>query len=126
LVFTKLVRKITMLESLSNNSKHIIASGDGSSYPTVAPPVTSCNHFHQGDVRFVNGAYEVWNGSGWQRIIGHCGTIGLTANADLAISWAIQKMQEEKELDALCKEFPALDKARRNFETVKHFVSLDQ
>ena len=44
--------------------------------------------------------------------------VGLSMAADQAIAWAIKKMEEESELDALCKDNPALAAAKSNYELV--------
>lgn len=38
------------------------------------------------------------------------------------VSWAHKKMAEEQELDNLCKEYPTLEDARREFEILKKLV----
>jgi hypothetical protein len=38
------------------------------------------------------------------------------------LEWAGQKMDEEAELGDLCEKFPALKKAREQFETMKRLV----
>ena len=38
------------------------------------------------------------------------------------LDWASDKMDKEKELKALCEQYPALKKAREQFETIKRLV----
>lgn len=76
---------------------------------------------HVGEVIYTGGSLYVWDGVCWTEISSGI-SVGLDSNAETAIDWATKKMQEEKDLDEMCKEFPALAKARDQFEMVKALV----
>jgi hypothetical protein len=41
---------------------------------------------------------------------------------DEILDWASDKMNEEEELKELCEQYPALKKAKEQFETIKRLV----
>lgn len=51
---------------------------------------------------------KVYDGISWQTIGAGTATVNLTPNAISILKWAELKMQEEKELLALCNEHPAI------------------
>jgi hypothetical protein len=53
------------------------------------------------------------------------GTVGhstVSSRNDEILEWAGNKMDEDKKLDEMCEKFPALKKAREQFETMKRLV----
>lgn len=51
-------------------------------------------------------------------VLGDHASLSFTPDADAAITWAIEKMREEKVLKALCEENPALRNAYDTFNTI--------
>jgi hypothetical protein len=69
--------------------------------------------------------FEVCDGSGkWNKIDP---TIRLECNEDTAevIAWARKKMIEEKQLNELAKEYPAVREAKQNLDIILEFVKHD-
>lgn len=60
---------------------------------------------------------EVYDGNAWVELNMPHASIGLNNVAEEAIDWARQQMEEEKRLEALAKENPAVADA---MEAVKH------
>lgn len=49
-------------------------------------------------------------------------TVSASSDIHSVMNWAKKKMLEEAELERLCKEFPTLEDARREFEMLKTLV----
>ena len=48
--------------------------------------------------------------------------VGATGLTQSAINWVMQKQEEERQLDKLCKEYPNLADARREYETLLNLL----
>ena len=80
-----------------------------------------------GDVRW-NGQYkrfEVSDGANWIAI-DNTVHVSTDSNVSEALTWAREKMQEERELDKLAKEYPALENARKQLEMIKVLVKSEE
>ena len=80
-----------------------------------------------GDVQW-NGQYkrfEVSDGKNWIPIDN---TVHVTTDTYVAetLKWAKEKMIEEKELDKLAKEYPALENARKQLDMIKVLVKSEE
>jgi hypothetical protein len=62
---------------------------------------------------------EVYDGSTWMTINSNTATLGLTNDANSAITWALRKMEEEAKLEKLAKEHPAINLALDNLKKAK-------
>lgn len=74
-----------------------------------------------GMIRLNGSDYEFFDGVTWNKMY-TTATVDLSFQTQQAIDWAIRKMNEEKKLDEYCKQYPALDEARNNFELIKKLV----
>lgn len=64
-----------------------------------------------------NSSIEVYDGSSWITMsTNNYATVGLNSVAQSVINWAMQKMAEEKELEQLTKEHPAVKLAYENMK----------
>jgi hypothetical protein len=61
---------------------------------------------------------EVYDGYSWHSLPSIAPTIDLTTQANSAIDWVIQKMQEEKELQSRMQKYPTLKEAHDHFQTI--------
>jgi nitrogenase molybdenum-iron protein alpha/beta subunit len=82
---------------------------------------------YTGDVQW-NGQtkqLEVNTGTSWVPIDN---TINLNTDSSVAetLQWAREKMREERELEKLAKEYPALDNARKQLEMIKVLVKSEE
>lgn len=88
----------------------------GSTYITVTNNTSGVNYTPNtnplsGTVRYTfNGGVEIYNGHSWQPVY-QTPSIMLNTEATNAISWAIKKMQEEKEIEQKSKNHPAIKAA---------------
>ena len=110
-----------MIKNILSNSPHFFVSGGGSeSLPWVG---TSSNPI-QGMVRVNGSDMEIYNGNGWVKIYMNDASIGLNKSAEDAISWAIRKMQEEKEWYELATTNEAVRIALDQLEQAKTRLEL--
>jgi hypothetical protein len=58
--------------------------------------------------------FEAYDGSTWMTLSGSIASIGMNANAESAIDWAMKKMAEEKEFELLAGNHPAIKIALEN------------
>jgi hypothetical protein len=63
-------------------------------------------------LRYQNGNLEVFDGFGWVRMIMDI-TVGLDAEGEEAITWARERMAQERKWAALAKQHPAVADAIR-------------
>jgi len=95
---------------------HIVVAGGYTSVPYVYS--TAASTPCMGYVRVNSGNYETFDGATWQHINTQPVSVGLTPQASMAISWAIQKQAEEIQLNKLCDLHPELQRAKEQFENV--------
>lgn len=104
-----------MINNISVTSQHLYGSTSESGMPYISPSDNGTPLI--GMVRCVNQRFEVWNGGGWLPANGGYINIGMNGASEQALSWAIQKMNEEKRIIELAKENPTIADA---FDAVKH------
>ena len=100
-----------MIKGIKSSSPHITLTGgdpSGVYYNTSG--------MSAGMVRYYNNAFEVYDGSIWIQITNQYANVALSASADTAINWAMKKMQEERELEHLAIEHPAVKAAYENMK----------
>ena len=59
---------------------------------------------------------EVYDGTSWLIIPNNYATVGLNSVAQSVISWAMQKMSEEQELEKMIKDHPSVKIAYENMK----------
>lgn len=64
-----------------------------------------------GMVRYYNNGFQVYDGQTWLTISHNYASVGLTESANDAINWAMEKMQEDRELQELAKKHPSVKAA---------------
>lgn len=76
---------------------------------------------HTGQVWWdsASNSFRVVTGPGQSHELGS-GSINLELNPDIerVLQWASRKMQEEEQMDQLCKRYPNLEEARREFDAL--------
>ena len=76
-------------------------------YNNTGQPMAGMLRYHSG------GRVEVYDGNSWTTVSGSA-NVTLSPIAEQAITWAIQKQQEEQELERLSQENPAVLAAYEN------------
>lgn len=105
-----------MIKSFTNGSKYITAyvGSDNNPYFSMSAPSSGMIRFN-GD----NRNFEVYDGTGWRMMSGSSASVGMNLDAEQAISWAITKMAEERELQQLAEKNAAVKIALENVEKAK-------
>ena len=106
-----------------NGSDFISVSGGQMNLPYINGSALS-----SGQMRFNPGTQniEIYDGISWQSIVPSYVNVDLPGYVKETINWANQKMNEERQIDELCKKYPGLEKARDNFEMFKKFVKAQE
>jgi hypothetical protein len=86
-----------------STSPHLVAYNTGSS-PWVG---TNPNNAFQGQMRFVNNRIEVFDGGTWLGAMPTI-TVGMTATAESALTWAVERQAQEKRWAELAQSHPAV------------------
>ena len=73
-----------------------------------------------GEVRVINGDLMVYNGS-WVRIYVHTETFTDYETNEL-LTWVKNKIAQEKKENELAKQFPALARAKENYDMIRRLV----
>lgn len=111
-----------MIDILVPTGKHIYAQ----TYPGTT--YVNANMLSAGQLRFANGAMEVYDGNQWVRLYTGEGRIGLSDAASDAIDWAIAKMAEEKAIAELAAQSPtiadAVNKVNEATQQLKVLITL--
>jgi hypothetical protein len=109
-----------MIQNLQSYSASIVVSNPAN------PPIYNNGQQSAGMIRYNTSMHrtEVYDGTSWQ-MLGMDGGIGLSPDAEMAISWAKEKMQEEKLLKAKMEKYPALKDAYEQFKIIEALVNED-
>jgi hypothetical protein len=96
-----------MINSIMSMGKHVIVGGGNSASNYIN---NGSGMMGVGDLRFNTSTQQIefYNGQTWQIFIMAQATVGLTGQAETAIDWALNKMDEEKEARAMAEQYPAI------------------
>lgn len=78
-----------------------------------------------GMLRMNGSTIEVYDGYVWISISNYP-TISLTVEAQSLLDWVRTKKEEEEHIDDMCRNNPALAKARDNYEVIKRLVASEK
>lgn len=90
-----------------------------SQVPYISPPADGRSPLVAGDVRCINGSFEVWNGYSWTPV---SISIGATQTVDEVVEWASKKMQEEQAFEQRLEQHPALKNAYDKFKMIDALI----
>lgn len=93
--------------NVSCTSAYMNAFGAPTTYVSSNP-----NNPVQGMLRYQNGSMEVFDGSGWISMNMNV-TVGLDAEGESAITWALERMAQERKWAKLALTHPAVADAIR-------------
>lgn len=81
-------------------------------------PYVNMSNFSAGMVRYNgnNQCLETYDGASWLMITANQATVDLSGSANAAISWAMNKMAEEAELQRMADNHPAVKAAYENMK----------
>ncbi len=111
-----------MISGLTSTDQHVVVYNAYSAPPYVNTYASTASAPCLGYVR-VNGTnYETYDGSMWQNIPLQPASVGLTPQASMAISWAIEKQIEESRAKELAEQYPELKQAKEHHNTVLSLI----
>ena len=82
--------------------------------PYISSNTSSIANLFSGMVRHNNNNFEVYDGTNWRIVAAAYPSVELSSTANSVINWAMNKMAEEKELEALAHSHPAVKAAYDN------------
>ena len=93
-----------MIKGLVGDSYIVVAGGD-----TAVPYVSqNTNNPIQGMIRINGNIMETFDGSRWITMNTSYATVMLKPEYSVVLEWAAKKMQQEKEIQALAEQYPAI------------------
>lgn len=110
-----------MINSFTQASKYITAYMGSTNDPhfSMTAPSAGMLRFN-GD----NRNFEVYDGSSWRAMYGTSASVSMSPDAEQAISWAIQKMAEEKDWKELAENNQAVKIALENLEQARQQLNI--
>ena len=96
-----------MLKTINGSGRYIMVNGG---FPANTYINTSSGFMNVGDVRYNSQMqrFEVYDDQMWLEINSSHASVGLTPDAENALTWAINKQNEEMMLEAKAKDNPAI------------------
>ena len=112
-----------MINGIAPAGKYITISGGNSSRPYISPGAAGA-----GMMRYNPNTsnIEVNDGNSWQIMSSSYTSVGLTPEAESLLDWARQKRIEEQQMQTMLEQFPALKKAKDNFDLIWNLVKDEQ
>lgn len=94
-----------MIKSVTSHGPYLVINGGYHNYPYMSPGASGA-----GQLRWnINmNDMEVNDGVSWRSLNANHTSISLTNDAQDALSWALKKMQEERELEQRIQRHPGL------------------
>ena len=111
-----------MIGGIMPNGRYVTVSG-GTPNPYISPGAVGA-----GMVRWnpnMN-CMEVSDGNSWKTLSAGQVSVGLTGEAESLLDWARQKRDEEQQMQAMMDKYPALKKARDNYDLIWNLVKDEQ
>jgi hypothetical protein len=112
-----------MIKGITQTGKYTIVSGGTSTDPYISPGAMGA-----GMVRYNSNmnCMEVNDGNSWRQLGMNYASVGLTPEAESLLDWARQKQQEELSVAAMMEKYPALKKARDNYDLIWNLIKDEQ
>lgn len=111
-----------MIKGINSSGRYINVSGGISSNPYISPGSAGAGMLRWNPNM---NQMEVNDGNSWQTLSNSYATIELNAEAESLLDWARQKRNEELQLKAMLEKYPALQKAKDNFDLLLNIVKDD-
>lgn len=111
-----------MISGIVPNGKYVTVSG-GTSNPYISPGAVGA-----GMVRWNSNmnCMEVSDGNSWKLLTAGSASIGLSGEAEMLLDWAREKRAEEQQMQEMMDKYPALKKARDNYDLIWNLVKDEQ
>ncbi len=112
-----------MIKGITPTGRYTIVSGGNSINPYISPGAAGA-----GMVRYnpnMN-CMEVNDGNSWITLGMNYASVGLTPEAESLLDWARQKQQEEQAIQTMIDKYPALKKAKDNYDLIWNLIKDEQ
>jgi len=113
-----------MLDDIHSSNGSLIVAGASNSGPYV-----NCGpddpRAVPGDVRYSNHMFQVFASGCWTTLFSNVADVSLRDDDINALRWAKDKMLEEETEKKLMNKYPALKKAKENYNTIRALVEND-
>lgn len=110
-----------MIKGLIGSGSVVVSSGN-----TYVPYVPiNPNNPMQGMIRINGSDMQVFDGSNWIVMNISYASVELTGETELLLNWARRKRDDEEKLQEMMDKYPALKKAKDNFDILLNLVKDD-
>jgi hypothetical protein len=111
-----------MINGITSNSRYITVSDGSSTNPYISPGAVGA-----GMMRWNSNmnCMEVNDGNSWKTLGMSYASVGLTGETESLLDWAREKRMEEQRLQEMMEKYPALKKAKDNFDILLNLVKDD-
>ena len=108
-----------MIRGINTSGRYISVSGGSPSNTYISPGSVGA-----GMLRYNSNSHciEVNDGNSWQQLGMSHATIELNPEAEDLLNWVRSKKQEELRIKELCEKYPALQKAKDNYDLILNIV----
>lgn len=108
-------------------SNNIVIQGGSPSIPYVSsssvPYAVDNRVCYNGDIRFVNGSYQIFNSGGWHMVhIGSNPTVDVSFEIKQVLEWAKKRMAFEQEVETLAEQYSSVKLAKDQLDMVLALV----
>lgn len=112
-----------MIKTVNGTGRYVMVQGG---FPATTYINTSTGYMNVGDVRFNTNIQmlEVYDGNRWVELNTSHASVGLTPDAELAIDWAKQKLNEELALERKAKDNPAIADLLKQRNTIDEQIKV--
>lgn len=112
-----------MIKNITGGGKYVIVNGGTSSPLYISPGAVGA-----GMMRYNPNTsnIEISDGNSWREMGSSYTSVGLTSEAESLLDWAQQKRSEEQQMQSMIEKYPALKKARDNYDLIWNIVKDEQ
>ena len=112
-----------MIKTVNSAGRYVMVQGG---FPATTYINTSSGFMNVGDVRYNTNIQrlEVYDGNMWVELNTSHASVGLTPDAELAIDWARQKLNEELALERKAKDNPAIADLLKQRNTIDEQIKV--
>lgn len=112
-----------MIKGITGTGKYVRVTGGTPSNPYISPGSVGA-----GMMRYNSNmnCIEVNDGNSWKDMGGNYANVELTHEAESLLDWARKKRDEEMVMVLLIEKYPALKKAKDNYDLIWNIVKDEQ
>ena len=112
-----------MIKGISPSGRYTVVSGGNVTNPYISPGSAGAGMLRWNPNM---NTMEVNDGVSWKTLDTNYASVGLTPEAESLLDWAKKKQAEEQSMAEMMERYPALKKARDNYELIWNIVKDEQ